>query len=921
MKLKKLVISIVISLIFINSQTIIAQETNKITIQFENKTLKEVLAKLDKKVDQKFFFLDNWLGDATFTKDYKSISLEDILTDLLENTSINFFVYGDRIVLTKNNTIHADLPINYFKNNPKKSETETKNPIFQKKYIVNNNQGEGSIITIGKENRKSQKSKYTITGNIVSASSKKPISNLKVSIANRNITTYTNDKGFYSISVPLGLNIFNTKVQGYQDLQEKVVVYGNGTLNIEVSESVERLGEVVIMSSKDDNIRKAVVGITKIDIKGIKNIPLVLGEQDLLKVATTMPGVKTAGEGALGYNVRGGKSDQNLILLDNAVMYNPSHFFGVFSAINPFSTGDVEIYKGSIPTEFGGRLSSVIDISTKEIEKSKFSGQGNIGPVTGNLTLEIPIAKEKTSLLVGARSTYSNWILKKIPDESIKNSEASFYDGIFRFESELNKKNKLKATAYYSNDQFSISSDSIYKYNNRLASLEWNHTFNSKNKSSFQVNNSQYKFQITYDGNLNKNFDLNFTINETQLKYKLKHILSKKHQLDYGVSSKLYAIDPGEIKPLDIESVIEPKFIDSEKALESAIFVSDQFKVSDKLLLNLGLRYSYYVSLGEATQNIYAENLPISDETVLETIHYNNNEVIKTYHAPEIRSSLRYFLSPSFSLKASYNNTLQYAHMLSSNTTASPIDTWKLSDLNTKPQKSDQYSVGFFKNFDDNEYELSLEGYYKEMRDILDFKVGANLLLNENIETELLNGEGKAYGVEFLVKKKKGRLNGWLGYSYSRSLIKLDSEFLTEQINNGNFFPTNYDKPHDLSLIVNYKLTKRYSFSSNFIYQTGRPITYPIGKYEYGGIEHVLYSERNQYRIPDYYRFDFGINIEGNHKIQKLAHSFWNISVYNVLGRNNPYSVFFVNDDGYIKAYKTSIFAIPIPTITYNFKF
>jgi len=923
MRLSKTVpTKLVIYLMLLFSQCLFSQEIDKVSINFENTSLKEAFISLEKKVDYIFFFEDRWFDETTFSKSYNKVSIEIVIKDLLQNTNINYLILDKKIILTKNNIIRTELPINFFNiKTPIATNSNKNSPIFQKEFLSDNMLNEEDLITIGKENKEIGKNTHTITGYVRASSTEIPIKGLEIYLSNTSIKTYTNESGYYSIQVPTGLNIFNTKVPGYRDLKQNVVVFGNGSLNFEVSEAIEALGEVIITSTKDDNIRRTVVGITKIDIKGVKNIPLVLGEQDLLKIATTMPGIKTAGEGSLGYNVRGGKADQNLILLDNAVMYNPSHFFGVFSAINPFSTGDVSIYKGSIPAEFGGRLSSVIDITSKEVNKESFSGQGNVGPVTGNLTLEIPLVKNKTAFLAGVRSTYSDWLLKQIPKESIKNSQASFVDGIVRIDSEVNKNNSVKATAYYSNDQFSISSDSTYKYSNRLASFEWNHEFNSKTKSSFQVNNSQYKFNIIYDGQSNNNFDLNFNINETQLKYKFKQILSKQHILDYGLSSKLYSLKPGEIIPLDNESLIERNFIDEERALESGIFISDLFKVNEKLLFNLGFRYSFYMSLGEGSQNIYAPDLPISNESVIETIHYDKNEIIKTYGAPEIRASVRYLITPNLSIKGGYNNTNQYLHLLSSNTTASPVDTWKLSNLNTKPQKSDQYSIGIFKNSKNEDYEISLEGYFKRMEDILDFKVGAELILNENIETELLSGNGEAYGIEFLLKKKNGRLNGWIGYSYSRSFIKLESDFLTNQVNNGEFFPANFDKPHDLSLITNYKLTKRFSISSNFTYQTGRPITYPIGLYEYAGIEHVLYSDRNQFRIPDYYRFDIGINIEGNHKIKKLAHSFWNISVYNVLGRNNPHSVFFVNEEGIIKAYKTSIFAIPIPTITYNFKF
>ncbi len=911
---------LLVGIMLVVSATSFAQQNETLSIDFTNSTIKEALLQLEEKTDYTFYFQDNWFDGVKRTKTYKDTKIETLLKDLLSETSLNFSIINHKIVLTKNSIIVEQLPINFFEKR-KEDLKESTAPIFQKEYISNQDSEGGALITIGKENENGLQNTFTVGGYIFDAVTKQPVEGVEIYSSYNNKKTHTNSKGYFTLKTSSGLNVIKTKVPGYDDVQKNVVVFGNGTLNLEVTESIEQLGEVVIKSNKDDNIRKAVVGLTKVDVTGAKNIPMVLGEKDLLKIATTMPGVKTAGEGSLGFNVRGGKSDQNLILFDNAVMYNPSHFFGVFSAINPFSTGDVSIYKGSIPSEFGGRLSSVIDISSKEVEKTKFSGQGNIGPVTGNLTLEVPIVKEKAGVLIGARSTYSDWILKQIPKESIKNSEASFLDGIVRFDSKINDKNQINATAYYSNDQFSISSDSLYKYSNALASLEWNHTFNKKNKSNLQFNNSRYKFNIINDGIYNTNFDLNYTINESQLKLKLKYIPSKNHTFDYGVSGKYYTIDPGNLSPLGSESIIQSRVIERENALESAVYVSDKFKVNDKLMLDLGLRYSFYAFLGEGTQNVYATDVPISTESVVETVSYGKNEVIQTYAAPEVRASLRYFLSPSLSFKAGYNKTIQYVHMLSGNTTASPVDTWKLSNLNIAPQKSDQYSVGLFKNSKDNDYEISLEGYYKEMKDILDFKVGAELILNENIETEVLSGVGKAYGVEFLLRKKTGRLNGWLGYTYSKSLLQLESNFLTNEINNGEFFPANYDKPHDLSLIANYKLTKRFSFSFNFLYQTGRPITYPIGKYEYAGVQHVLYSDRNQFRIPDYYRLDVGVNIEGNHKIKKLAHSFWNISVYNALGKNNPYSIFFVSEEGTIKAYKTSIFSIPIPTISYNFKF
>ncbi len=904
---------------FFLTQMMFAQLDKSYSVAFSNLELKDVFIAIEDNSNFSFYFDEHTLDKKTYSKNYSNQSIHFILKDLLQATSVNYFIRDNDIIITNNSIIRRNLPINYFKERKDEVAKVIKNtPIFQKQFISEN---KGNYIIIGKESSDNSDSKHKVYGYVRDQETGRPIADLLVYIKGSSVKTTTDKNGYYLLKAPTGLNVFETKVIGFDAIKKSVIVYGEGKLDFIIKESTERLDEVIVTSKKNDFIKEAVVGITNIDIKGIKTIPLVLGDRDILKIATTMPGVKTAGEGSYGFNVRGGKADQNLILLDNAIIYNPSHLFGMFSAINPFTTGSVNLYKGSISADHGGRLSSVIDMESKSVNKKEFSGEGSISPITGNLVLEIPLKEDKVGLLTGFRMTYSDWLLKSITKSEPIKSHANFLDAILRYDHAIGDKTSLKATAYYSNDAFSIASDSTYKYSNRIASLELKHAFNTKNKASFQLYNSQYQFNIINDGNYTDNFDFGFNINETQFKTLFTKTINSKHKIDYGLSSKLYIINPGEINPLDANSDVLFRKQAQEKGLESALFISDKFKINDKFLLDLGIRYSYYLSLGEGIQNVYDPNYPLSEETILETREYGNYEKIKSYGNPEVRASIRYAINPDISIKAAYNNTVQYIHMMSSNTTASPVDSWKLSNLNIAPQKSDQYSLGLFSYFKDKTYEFSLEGYYKKMKDILDFKVGAELLLNENLETELLQGEGEAYGAEILLKKKKGKLNGWIGYSYSRSLMKLDSEFLVDRVNDGAYFPTNHDRPHDLNVIANYKLTKRYSFSMNFVYQTGRPITYPVGRYTYAGIEQVLYSDRNQYRIPDYYRFDFGINIEGNHKVKKLAHSFWNISVYNVFGRNNPYSIYFVNEDGEIKAYKTLIFSVPIPTITYNFKF
>ena len=904
-----------------------ASAQNKLSVDFKEIPLKTALQNLEAASNYKFYFDEKWLENnkITITESFKDNSIEEILNLVLSKTDFNFLIQKNKIILTKNRVIYDKLPENYFDTTPLITAIEKQNaiadkPIFQREFDTISKK-ENNIVLIGKEKKTTEKKSLLLTGYIKNSKTGEAIPNAFVKVQNKAAGAVSNEAGFYSLEIASGENTVEIITSGFKKVVKKVVMYNNGNLNIKQEEQANQLKEVIVNAKKTEAIKSAITGVTTIDVEGIKNIPLVLGERDILKVATTLPGIKTTGEGSAGFNVRGGKEDQNLILLDNAIIYNPSHFFGFFSAVNPFTTKKVNIYKGSIPAEFGGRLSSVFDITSKNGNPTKFSGEAGIGPVTSNLAIGTPIIKEKSSILVGVRATYSGWILRSLKEESLKNSEASFYDGIVKYNHDFNLNNSLEATAYYSHDAFSITSDSMYKYSNRLLSLKWDHKFNEKNKAALILTNSEYKFNIDYQAQNMNSFDFGYKINETQVMLKANYLFSEKHKFSYGIASKLYVINPGDFGPKSSQSLLTPIHIEKEKGLESAIYISDSFKVSSKLLIDFGLRYSSYAFLGKSTQRIYQDNLPLNDATVVEVKTFGNNEVIKTYGGLEPRIAARYFLMDDLSIKASYDKANQYIHLLSSNTTQSPMDTWKLSDLNVKPQVAEQFSVGLFKNFDTNDLELSVEGYYKKSSNFLDYKVGAQLILNENIETELLQGEGKAYGVELLLKKQSGRLNGWIGYTYSRTFVKLDSQFDEEKVNNGKFFAANFDKPHDVSVVLNYKFTKRYSVSSNFTYQTGRPITYPIGTYTYGNAEYTLYSDRNKYRIPDYFRLDIGVNVEGNHKIKKLAHSFWNFSIYNVLGRNNPYSVFFVTDDGKIKAYKTSIFSIPVPTVTYNFKF
>jgi hypothetical protein len=894
---------------------------NKYSFVFNQKTIQEAIQEIESKTKITFYYYDNWADlKKPITMSFSNQTIDTIIKDLVENSNLNFFIENDKCIITQNNYIFSDLNFDLIQKDSVQIE-KNEVPLFFEKLLDNKSDEKESVTFIGKQEKNNSKKKYILEGTITDIKTNVPIQNVVIEITDTNIKTVTDINGYFTIKVPDGINNIEIHTLTHRKLYKKIIIKKDAVLNFKMEENITILNEVIVEKVQNKEVKDVSSGVTSFNIEKSKNIPLVLGERDIIKIALALPGIKSAGEGSSGINVRGGKDDQNLFLLDNATIYNPSHFFGFFSSVNPYIVNDVNIYKGHIPAEFGGRIASVFEIRTKEGDYEKFKGEGGIGPVTSNITFTLPVLKQKSTLSFGARATYSKWILKEIKNEQIQKSDASFYDIFLKYKHKINLNNSIEFETYYSKDNFKISSDSLYNYSNRVISLNWKHKFNDKNTSRFQITNSDYQFGIDYNSNNLKSFNYNFKINESKLIVKNTYFYNEKHTFNYGLNSTLYNLKPGELNPLDENSLLVYKKLNSEKGLENAVFIYDEFELNKKISFNLGLRYTNYLSLGPSTQNVYQNGAPISIDNIQEIKSYKNNELIKSYNGLEYRFSARYMLNETSSIKAAYTTNNQYIHKLSSNTTQSPTDTWKLADLNIKPSQSKQYSIGYFKSFKEDIIQVSLEGYFKKTKNFLDFTVGSELILNNNIETESVQGEGKAYGAEFLIKKSTGKLNGWIGYTYSRSLIKLDGDTADKIINNGKYFASNFDKPHDFNLIANYKFTKRYSASLNFVYQTGRPVTIPTGTYTVGGAEYTLYSKRNEFRVPDYYRVDIGLNIEGNHKIKKPFHSFWNISIYNLLGRNNPYSIFFVTDDGRIKGYKTSIFANPIPTITYNFKF
>ncbi|MCE7067862.1 TonB-dependent receptor domain-containing protein [Dyadobacter sp. CY326] len=780
---------------------------------------------------------------------------------------------------------------------------------------------ESKLHDIGIKRHRITPGNSTITGYVRNAVTGEPVIGAAVFITSPSIGVTTDALGLYALTIPRGKQIVRFKSTGMRETQRQVMLYSDGKLDVEMRESVIALKEVSVKAGMDKNVVGTQMGTVKLTIKNLKQVPTVFGETDLLRTVLTLPGIKSVGENSTGLNVRGGSTDQNLIQYNDAVIYNPSHLFGFFSAFNPDVLKDVELYKSTIPAKFGGRLASVLDINSRDGNKKKFVASGGIGLITGRLTLEGPLVKDKTSFLLGGRSTYSSWLIKTLDNENYNKSSASFYDVNLHISHEINEKNSLFLTGYISDDRFRLYGDTLYTYQNQLGSLKWKHTFNNRLYSVFTAAHTKYQYSMGAAGLPLNSFDLNFDINQSNFKADLSYVLHPKHTLDFGLSTIYYKLHPGSFQPKGTESLIIPDELEPEQASESALYIEDKFEVNPRLSITAGIRYSFYQYLGPRNVNTYVPGLPIEYIYQNGVKEYGSGKKIQSYGGPEYRASVRYSVFDNLSLKVSYNTLRQYIHLLTNTMTVSPTDIWKLSDNYIKPQIGDQLSVGLYRNFRGNKIEVSLEGYYKNIQNFLDYKGGDSLIMNHNIEAAVLNTKAKAYGIEFMIKKMTGKLNGWIGYTYARTLLRAIDRESPDAPNDGNFYPSNYDKPHDFTMISNYRFSHRLSLSFNFTYSTGRPYTPPIGKYIIDGAQRVYYADRNQFRIPDYYRTDLSLNIEGNHRIKKLAHSSWTLAVYNVLGRKNPTSVYFQTVGGRVNGYQLSIFGQPIPTITYNFRF
>lgn len=895
---------------------------------FDSRNLTELIRYTEAGHKIRFFYIKEWTDSIRVIQESVPANLEVILKQSLMGTEISYFAHNpENIVLSYRYEIVRDMHASILQETeetPHEISNFDRFSFIEKKPEtgLTGEEPEGGVLSIGVSGDLTRASEAVISGFVREKETGLSIPYAVVYVNNLNKGTVTDDYGYYVLSVPPGRHEIMFKFLGYKDETFDVIVSGSGTVDAFLEEQLIELRGVVITAEREQNVRGLQLGLDKLDIGTIRNIPSNLGEADIIKSTLLLPGVQTVGEGASGFNVRGGNTDQNLILLDGAPIFNSSHMFGFFSVFNPEIVKDFRLYKSGIPAKYGGRLSSVLDVSTKDGNLKDLTVSGGISPIAARLTIDGPVIKDKATFLFSGRGGHSGFILHNINVPELKNSLASFFDLNSKLTYKTDKNNEFKISAYYSENHFKLNYDTLYNHRNISGTIGYKHSFSSKIYGLFTGIFTNYSYSLNSEADKNYSFDLKHLIEHREARTDFTWFLNSKHTFNFGANVINYRIDPGTLKPAGQESLIVEQNVPGEQAFEAGLYLSDEIVISNNLSMNLGLRYSSYFSVGPGKVYSYLPDSPRSLISRTDSTAYLNNEISQYYGGPEIRFSARYITGPSSSVKISFTRMNQYLHMLSNTTAISPTDIWKTSGPNLPPQKSWQYSAGFYKDLMNNTIEASLEVYLKNSEDVLEYRNGTNLFVNPDLEIDLLQGVGKAYGMEMLFRKKFGALNGWASYTWSRSLNKVDDEHLVNRINRGEYFPANYDKPHDLTIVANYRFSRRISLASTVTYSTGRPITYPVGKYQFRGRELIHYSERNEYRIPNYFRWDASVNFGESLKSQKRVRSTVSISAYNLTGRNNAYSIFFVSDSRRkVQGYKLSVFNQPVISATWNFRF
>ncbi|MFT7157406.1 MAG: hypothetical protein ACI8Q1_002425 [Parvicella sp.] len=868
-----------------------AQDEIILSKSYQDEPIIGVLNSIQEDYSIRIFYDPNWLSTKTISSESNNISLLDFLNKNIQQDGLKAVSYYGNIVLLADNPILLEV----------------------------RSQDDLDVMLVGDENLPLN-TIVSITGNVIDGTNSDPLIGARVYIKSLNIGSVTDLNGTYKFKIPVGKYKIEYSSIGYESKPLDVLIKSGGNLDIELFKGSIKLEELIIsVDAQDANVNQRISGLLNMNAETIKQLPSFMGEVDPVRSLATLPGIATTGELSSGFNVRGGETGQNLIIQDGSIIYNPTHLFGFYSAFNSDMIDEINLFKGGGPANYGGRISSVLDVRLRNGDDEEYKVNGGIGLVSSRITAEGPIVKNKASFLIGGRTSYTNWLLHSFKNIELNNSAADFYDMNAKFLYRFSEKDFMTGSFYRSHDDFNLANEAIYDWGTTNFGIEWSHIFSDKTLSSFTLSSSNYNVRSTNEEDPLNGFIFENGIKNLLAKFEFIYKIHPKNSLLMGIEYNNATIEPGNLVPTKT-SIKNTVNITDQHGSGFDFFIQDEWDVGSRLAVSGGLRLSNFIRRGPDKIYSFQENENnLRQPEVADSTFYDKKDIIKYFFGLEPRLSLRYLLSSSASFKFSYYRTYQYLHLISNTTSATPQDYYMASGPRLKPQHADQFSVGYFKNIRENKFEVSSEFYYKNMFNTVDFIEGADILGNEQLEGSLIQGKGRAYGLELQVKKNVGRFNGWISYTYSRSLKKMDGQFNYQRINNGDYYNSNFDKPHDLSIVGNFLMGGRLVFSANFSYNTGRPITVPIAKFSYDKTLAALqYSDRNAFRIPNYHRLDLSLTLKQSPKKTRLIKGEWVLSILNVYGRKNAYSIYFI-DSG--QARKLTILGSVFPSVTYNFKF
>lgn len=899
------------------------QESNRyLKIYKEQLTFEELVEEVQAQTGLKIYCLPDTINSISISLNNDSVEVFSALNKILKDYNYNTTWWHGNILVTSKPIVFLELPLL-----PKEPVTAAEKFVesvavtdTELAYLKGRRTDVVETITIGSSAFRTLKPKVNISGIIRDYSSGEKLIGATIYIEELKTGTSTDLNGFYKINLKPGLYNVKFECMGQKSLKYQLDVLSDGEFSLSLEKSILQIDEVYVYGDKSVSVITRDAGFERIPINTLKELPMMMGERDVIRVSELLPGIVSIGEGSSGINVRGGNSDQNGFYINKVPVYNTSHLFGFFPAFNPDIVKDFSIFKGHMPAEYGGRLSSVFNIITKQGNRKRFNVRGGLNPVTSNLTLEGPIVKEVGSILLSFRTSYSDWILKRLSDPNIRNSSAKFSDAVLSSSFDINSKNQIDFFTYYSSDHFKLSDINQYNYSNFGTSINWRSSLSPTTISEVSLVASRYAFE-TIDTNIEQlAYSHDYSISHYEFRSSILHFLNDKNKIDAGIALIGYNLNKGDVTPFGVNSLRIPVSLGIENGFEGTLYSSSTYDPFSWLNLYLGFRYSMYTPLGSRDVLTYQEGQPLEIAYVTDTVHYANNKAIKWYNGPEVRASVIIKTDRNGSVKFAFNQTRQNLFMLNNTITISPNTQWQLAGKYLKPLLGKQLSLGVFRNLPNTSIEFSAELFAKQVINISEFKDGASFIVTPHIETMVLQGEQQAYGLELMLRKQKGRFNGWIAYTYSRSIVQVTGEKNWMQINQGIAYPSNYDIPHAVNGVFNYRLSRRLNLSTIATYQQGRPITYPLSVYYVNDIPVIDYSTRNEFRVPDYFRLDFSLALEGNLKRKKMFHSSWVFGVYNATGRKNPLSIYFKQEDGKIKGYKYSIIGTPIFTATWVFK-